>query len=51
MTTLLPNPLLGDVEILLVELEAEVVALLADGGDAGGARADAGVQNYPPELV
>jgi hypothetical protein len=40
--------LLGFVEVLFVELKADKVPLLHDGGYGGGAAADGSIQNYPP---
>ena len=42
---------LGDVEILLVQLEADEVPMLLDAGDGGGAAAHCSVENHPPSLL
>lgn len=43
--------LLGFVEVLFVELKADKVPLLLDGGYGGGAAADKRIENYPPRIV
>jgi len=51
LLSLQPNAPLGDVEILLVQLEADEVAMLLQTGDGRRATADEWVENYPPTSV
>ena len=45
LLTLQGDAPLGDVEVFLVQLEAEEVPMLLDAGDGGGAAADKRVEN------
>ena len=50
LTALVGDTTEGSAIVTLVDLEAEVAALLPDAGYGGGARAEEGVENYPPPV-